>query len=161
MSEPKFVYVSYIATTPEKLWEALTSAEFTTQYWGGRRIASDWKVGGRVTISDDEGNQDVEGEVLVADAPRELSYSWKSLTDPAFTAEGFTRVTFRIEPMGPALKLTVIHEGFAPGSKLFDAINQGWPAILSSLKSLMETGRGLFPVWKRPKPGSATAARPE
>jgi len=140
MSKPEFVYVTYIETTPEKLWQALTDSAFTKAYWFDTEVRSDWKVGspfalvmgGKVTDT---------GEILEADRPRRLSYTFKHEADAEMRKEPATKVVFRIEPWGNLVKLTVTHEGFATGSKMLDGISKGWPAILSGLKSLLETGK--------------------
>jgi len=138
MSKPEFVYVTYIETTPEKLWEALTNSAFSKIYWDGTEVRSDWKVGSPFALVKDGKTYDT-GEILAADPPRLLSYTFKheffeEMREPA------TKVIFTIEPNGKIVKLTLTHEGFADGSKLLGAISSGWPAILSSLKSLLETG---------------------
>ncbi len=141
MNKPRFVYVSYIATTPEKLWQALTSGEFTEQYWFGRCVESDWRPGSKVTFTYDQGRKvDLVGQVLRCEPPRLLSYTFheQSMGEPP------SRVTFEIEPAQSMVKLTVTHEDFPPDSQLFERISRGWPAILSSLKSLLETGRALY-----------------
>ena len=148
-SPPQFVYVTYINTTPEKLWEALTHPDFTQRYWGGRRIVSDWKVGSPVTYLKPDGSAEIKGEVLRSDPPRELSYSWKSVIGPSGEEpESPTRVTFKIAQPWGSVQLTVTHDGFPPESRLFPFISMGWPAILSSLKSLLETGEPLPSTWK-------------
>ena len=142
MSRPDFVYVTYIKTTPDKLWEALTSSEFSCRYWFGTELKSDFKVGspfalvmgGKVTDS---------GEILEADRPRRLSYTFKHELDDEMRKEGATKVVFTLEPHGELVKLTLTHEGFAKDSKLLDGISRGWPAILSNLKSLLESGDAL------------------
>jgi uncharacterized protein YndB with AHSA1/START domain len=149
MTEPKFVYVTYIATTPEKLWQALTDGAFTEQYWFGTRIESDWTLGARVSFSRNDEVSDY-GVVLEYDPPRRLSYSWRVEFHEEFRAERPSRVTFEIEPMTAStggkrseVKLTVTHDDFDAGSKGFRAISGGWPLVLASLKSLLETGGGL------------------
>jgi uncharacterized protein YndB with AHSA1/START domain len=157
MNKPEFVYVNYIATTPEKLWEALISPEFTRQYWGGGTIHSDWKVGSPVKMLRADGELDWRGEILQFDPPRVLSYSFdpqnflrsKGISEPSY------RVTFEISLPGPdkssernVVRLQVSHENFEPGSEVARAVSQGWPSILSSLKSLLESGRSLEFVWK-------------
>jgi uncharacterized protein YndB with AHSA1/START domain len=142
MPKPEFVYVTYIETTPERLWEALTSSEFSKRYWFGTELKSDWKVGSPFalvtngTITDD-------GEILEADPPRRLSYSFRHVLNDEMRNVKPTKVVFSIEPHGKFTKLTLTHEGFAEGSKLLDGISKGWPAIMSSLKSLLETGTAL------------------
>lgn len=158
MDEPKFVYVIYIAATPEKVWEALTSGEFTCHYWGGRRIESDWQVGSRVRHIKEDGGLDWHGEVLAADPPKLLSYSFDVQMDKCKrdidgkliddSGEPPSRVTFEIEPVMGQVKLTVTHDQFEPGSKVLKGVSNGWPAILSGLKSLLETGEPMFPQWR-------------
>ena len=139
MSKPEFVYVTYIETTPEKLWEALTSSEFSKRYWFGTEVRSDWKVGSPFALVTDGKTSDT-GEILVADPPRRLSYTFKHELFEEMRDEPATKVVFTIEPFGEIVKLTVTHEGFVADSKLLGAVSNGWPAILSGLKSLLETG---------------------
>jgi uncharacterized protein YndB with AHSA1/START domain len=141
MSEPKFVYVTYIVTTPEKLWQALTEGAFTRQYWFGLTIESDWAPGSRVVFRDGGDVHDY-GEVLVCEPYRRLSYSWHVEFNEVFRGEKPSRVTFELETMGPEVKLTVTHDEFELGSKVLAAVSNGWPLVLASLKSLLETGRG-------------------
>jgi uncharacterized protein YndB with AHSA1/START domain len=136
MSKPQFVYVSYIETTPEKLWEALTSSEFTRQYWFGAEVQSDWKVGSPFALMLD-GEVTDSGEILEADPPRRLSYSFKHQKFEELRGEPISRVVFTIE----LVRLTVLHDGFVEGGKYLGAVSNGWPAILSQLKSLLETGK--------------------
>ncbi len=140
MSKPEFVYVTYIATTPEKVWEALTSSAFTRRYWFDTEVRSDWKVGSPFALVMN-GNTTDTGEILEANRPRRLSYTFKHEADESLRNEPASKVVFTIEPYGKLVKLTVTHEGFVPGSKLLDGISKGWPAILSGLKSLLETGK--------------------
>jgi uncharacterized protein YndB with AHSA1/START domain len=142
MNEPKFVYVTYIETTPQKLWQALTEGAFTRQYWFGQTIESDWARGSRVVIRSGSEVHDY-GEVLECEPCRRLSYSWHVEFHEVFRREKPSRVTFEIEPMGNEVKLTVTHDQFGPGSKVHEAVSNGWPLILASLKSLLETGRAL------------------
>ena len=140
MPKPEFVYVTYIETTPEKLWEALTDSEFTKRYWFNTEVKSDWKLGSPFALVMNGTTTDV-GEILEADRPRRLAYSFKHQLDEELRKEPPTKVTFTIEPHGGLTKLTVTHEGFVKGSKLLDGISKGWPAILSGLKTLLETGK--------------------
>ena len=142
MSKPEFVYVSYIETTPEKLWEALTSADFTERYWFGMRLRSDWKVGSAFEMVRGDGTVSDAGKVIEYDAPRRLAYTFVNLSEK-YKDDVPALATFTIEPFGKLVKLTLTHEGFAEGSKFFAGISGGWPAILSSLKSTLETGRTL------------------
>jgi len=142
MSKPQFVYVTYIETTPEKLWDALTRSEFTRQYWFDTEVRSDWKVGSPFALVMGGKTTDT-GKILEADPPRRLAYTFKHELFEEMRKEPATTVTFTIEPYGQLVKLTVTHEGFAAGSKLLGAVSSGWPAILSALKSLLETGKAL------------------
>ncbi|QOZ23565.1 SRPBCC family protein [Bradyrhizobium sp. CCBAU 51753] len=140
MPKPEFVYVTYIETTPDKLWDALTRSEFTRQYWFDTELKSDWKVGSSLALVM-SGTITDTGEILEADRPRRLSYTFKHEADPEMRKEPATKVVFTLEPHGKIVKLIVTHEGFGVGSKLLDGISKGWPAILSGLKSLLETGK--------------------
>jgi uncharacterized protein YndB with AHSA1/START domain len=140
MSKPEFVYTTYIETTPEQLWEALTNSEFTKRYWFDTEVRSDWKVGSHFALVMGGKTTDT-GEILEADRPRRLSYTFKHQLVEEMRNEPATKVVFTIEPYGNLVKLTVTHEGFVEGSKLLDGISKGWPAIISGLKSLLETGK--------------------
>ncbi|MBR0741803.1 SRPBCC family protein [Bradyrhizobium liaoningense] len=142
MSKPEFVYVTYIETTAEELWQALTSSEFTKQYWFGAEVRSDWKVGSRFALLLD-GEVTDSGEILEADPPRRLSYSFKHHKFEELRGEPISRVVFTLEPFGPLVRLTVLHDGFVEGGKYLGAVSNGWPAILSGLKSLLERGKVL------------------
>lgn len=142
MRKPEFVYVIYIETTPEKLWRALTDPQFTEQYWFGVRLTSDWKPGSAFEMRMSDGSVCDRGEVIEFDPPRRMAYSFLGVAD-AYRGETPPRATLTLEPHGRLVKLTVTHEGFDPGSRMLDSISKGWPAILSALKSFMETGRPL------------------
>lgn len=142
MSKPEFVYVTYIETTPDKLWQALTDGDFTARYWFGVRLTSDWKVGSPFRMVRADGSVSDVGEVLECDPPRRLSYTFVNLGDK-YRDETPARATLVLEPHGRLVKLTLTHQGFDPGSRMLPAISRGWPAILSSLKSLLETGQPL------------------
>ena len=142
MSRPEFVYVTFIETTPEKLWEALTSSEFTRRYWFGSDIVSDWKVGSPFSLVMNGKTTD-DGEILEADKPRRLSYSFHHLLNDEARKERPSKVTFVLEPQGKLVRLTLTHEGFPPNSVVLGGISRGWPAILSGLKSLLERGNEL------------------
>jgi uncharacterized protein YndB with AHSA1/START domain len=142
MLKPAFIYVSYIETTPEALWEALTSSAFTTRYWWDTSLISDWKVGSPIALVLKGKTTDV-GEILIADRPRRLAYTFHHILNEAALKERPSRVSFTLEPHGKLVKLTLTHEGFAGDSVVYDGISKGWPAILSSLKSLLETGEAL------------------
>src|SRR3569623_1860067 len=140
MSKPQFVYVTYIETTPEMLWQALTSSEFTKQFRFGTEVRSDWKVGSPFALTLD-GEVTDSGEILEADPPRRLSYSFKHHKYEELRGEPISRVVFTLEPFGALVRLTVLHDGFVEGGKYLGAVSNGWPAILSQLKSLLETGK--------------------
>jgi uncharacterized protein YndB with AHSA1/START domain len=142
MSKPEFAYVSYIETTPEKLWEALTSTEFSRQYWFGAELRTDWTIGSPFALVMNGTATDV-GEILEFDPPRRLSYTFSHVLKDELRSERPTKVVFAIERHGKFAKLTLTHEGFADAGKLLDGISRGWPAIISSLKSLLETGTAL------------------
>ncbi|OQS12513.1 ArsR family transcriptional regulator [Nocardia donostiensis] len=156
MSSTDFVYTTYIKTTPEQLWQALTDPAFTARYWGAT-FETDWQPGSPMVWRErDWTSADPEQVVLTADPPRTLSYTWHTFSpehaetfgmDPelgrAWAAEPRSRVTFELEPVGELVKLTVVHDGFPSGSKVREAIQGGWPAILVNLKALLETGETL------------------
>ena len=143
MSNDRFVYVTYIRSTPEKIWDALTKPEFTRQYWFGMHLASDFKVGSPWRLVFENGDTADAGEVLESDPPRRLVVSWRNEFRPELTAEGFARASFDIEPAEGSVKLTVTHEIDQADSQLIRAVSGGWPGILASLKSLLETGEAL------------------
>ena len=141
MDKPSFVYVTYIRSTREKVWQALTDGAATREYWFGHRVESDWKVGGPLRFYD--GDKLVhDDKVLACDPPSLLSYGWKPL-HKGFEGETESRVTFTLEEAGAHVKLTMVHDEMMPGGKMLNAVSGGWPAVLSSLKSLLETGNAL------------------
>jgi uncharacterized protein YndB with AHSA1/START domain len=141
-----FVYVTYIRTTPEKLWSALTSPEFGQQYWLGARPESDWKVGGAWKLVFPDGRVADTGEIVAIEPQKKLSIRWRNEFMPELKAEGWSLCTMEIEPdAGGAQKLTVTHSIEREGSKFIVAVSGGWPKILSNLKSLLETGTALLP----------------
>ena len=148
MSE-QFVYVTYIRTTPERLWQALTEPEFTRSYFWETRFDSDWRVGSRWQMVFPDGSLNTHGEVLESDPPRRLVLSWINAYNPELAAEGVARASFEIERIGNSVKLTVIHESERDRSKLIESVSRGWPMILASLKSLLETGEPLEDPRKR------------
>ncbi|RPJ60220.1 MAG: ATPase [Acidobacteria bacterium] len=143
MSKPEFVYVTYIATTPEKVWAALTQGEFTKKYWYGRRIESDWTVGSAVRFFDRD-TQDLtdSGVVLECDPPRHLVYSFRCEFLPEARAQGYSRVSFTIESHEGMVKLTLVHDQL-PTEQAAADFREGWSPILSSLKTFLETGKPL------------------
>ena len=150
MSGSKFVYVSYIRTTPEKLWHALTTPEIIKQYRFGMSVESEWKVGSTWRMYADGGLTD-SGEILESVSPKRLVMSWRSEWDPEFNAEGYSRCVFEIESTGASAKLTLTHSMERLDSKFIAAVSDGWPLVLSNLKSLLETGHVAL-VYHRARP---------
>jgi uncharacterized protein YndB with AHSA1/START domain len=141
MSKPEFVHVTYIETTPEKLWHALTDGDFTERYWFGHRVSSDWKVGSPYRFVKDNGHT-IEGKVLISEPHARLAYSWDDCSTEA-KRERSSRVTFELEPRGKVVKLTVTHDNLDDAGRTARDISIGWPMVLASLKSLLETGHAL------------------
>ena len=139
-----FVYVTFIRTTPERLWSALTSPEFTKQYWFGVHHDTDWKVGSSWQMVFPDGRIADTGEVVESDPPRRLVLKWRNEFRPELKAEGYSRCVIEIEPEEGAVKLTITHSIDRDGSLLIGAVSGGWPRILANLKSLLETGEVLF-----------------
>jgi uncharacterized protein YndB with AHSA1/START domain/DNA-binding transcriptional ArsR family regulator len=160
MDKPSFVYTTYIHTTPERLWQALTEPAFTERYWG-IAFDSDWNPGSTMTLRQwGLAIADPEQVVLEAEPYRRLAYTWHTFSPEwqeqaaervgfpkAFlervAAEPRSKVAFEIDDLGEFVKLTVIHDGFEPGSKVLETVSQGWPHILANLKTLLETGATL------------------
>ncbi len=140
MARSTFVYVTYIRTTPEKLWAALTGAEFMKQYWFGMRCESQWKAGSSWKLVSEGGEVFDAGEVAEAEPPRRLVIRWRHEKRAELKAEGYSLCTMELEPVGTAVKLTVTHTIEREPSKLIDAVSGGWPKVLSNLKSLLEGG---------------------
>lgn len=140
MNKPNFVYVTYIESTPERVWHALTDADLTAEYWGHRNV-SDWQVGSSWSHRRTDGSDiaDVVGTVLEADPPRRLVITFGEPEKPEADA---SRVTFVIEPHVDIVRLTVTHENLHTDAD-YDAVSAGWPAVFANLKSLLETGHVL------------------
>ena len=147
MDKPQFVYVTYIASSPEKVWNALIDPTMTEKYWQHENV-SDWKPGSRWEhrAFDKDRTLRLVGKVIESSPPRRLVLTWASPADEA-REEKHSRVTFEIEPAGGVVRLTVTHENFETGSEMFESIKKGWPKVLSSLKSLLETERPLPKLW--------------
>ena len=159
-TKPSFVYTTYIHTTPERLWQALTDPAFTERYWGVA-FDSDWNRGSSMILRQwGLAIADPDQVVLEAEPYKRLAYTWHTFApewqEQAAERVGFpkeflervaaeprSRVAFEIDGLGAFVKLTVIHDGFEPGSEVFETISQGWPHILSNLKTLLETGATL------------------
>lgn len=147
MDKPQFVYVIYITTTTDKLWNALLDPAMTEKYWQHEN-RSDWKPGSRWEhrAFDAERTLRLVGKVLESAPPRRLVLTW-AYPDDAAHEERHTRVTFDLEPVGDVVRLTVTHDRFQPGTDMLEKISAGWPKVLSSLKSLLEVGRPLPKLW--------------
>jgi uncharacterized protein YndB with AHSA1/START domain len=140
MNRSSFVYVTFIRTTSERLWMALTDRQFIEKYWYGMHVETDWKPGSSWRLVFADGRLADAGEILEVDPPKRLAIKWRNEWKPELQAEGFSRCVFELEPQGAAVKLTVTHSMERPDSKLIEAVSGGWPQILSNLKSLLETG---------------------
>jgi uncharacterized protein YndB with AHSA1/START domain len=143
MNNDKFVYVIYLASTPETVWKALLDREMTRQYWS-RENVSDWKAGSpwQHRRFDERRTVDLVGQVVESVAPRRLVLTWANAAD-AQDKTKHTRVALGIESVGEMVRLTVTHDGFKPGTDMRQKISNGWPRVLSSLKSFLETGNAL------------------
>ncbi|HTS91532.1 MAG TPA: SRPBCC family protein [Stellaceae bacterium] len=135
-----FVYVTYIRTTPERLWAALTSPEFAQQYWRGARPEAEWRTGGAWKLVLPDGRVCDTGEILACEPQKRLSIRWRNEFRPELKEEGWSLCTMEIERVDETVKLTVTHSMERKGSKFIGAVSDGWPQILSNLKSLLETG---------------------
>ena len=152
MGAPQHVFQVYIRATPERLWQAITDPAMTQIYYFNSLVESDFAVGSPITYKQPDGSLDIDGEVLESDPPRRLSLTWRMLMDPGMQAEGFTKLTYEIEPAdGGATRLTVIHElegapmlaAMVGGEHEAEGAGGGWAWVLSDLKSLLETGAPL------------------
>ena len=139
---PRFAYVTFIAASPEKVWHALTDAKTTAKYLSGFHVETDLKVGGASRFQ--KGEQVLNrGTVLACDPPRKLQVTWKPEMGE-FASEKPSRVTFEIEAVdGGQTKLTIIHDDFQDGSKAAGIVGEGWMRVSASLKSFVETGKGM------------------
>ena len=144
MAKPEFVYVSYIATTAEKLWAALTQGEITKAYWYGRRIESDWTVGSPVRFFDYDSDVITDSGVVVeCDPPRRLVYTFRPEFSEEAQAMGYSRVSFTLEAHEEGMvKLTLVHDDL-PDEETAEGFREGLAPILSSLKTFLETGKPL------------------
>src|ERR1700733_11714622 len=158
VDKPEFVYTTYIRTTPEQLWRGLTDPAFTRRYWG-LAYETDWSAGSAFTVKLDAGDvtiADPAQVILESDPYRRLAHTWHTFTPGWAAASGLSdaprarraaeprsKVAFDIEPLGDYVRLTVVHDGFPADSAVWPGISEGWPLILASLKSLLETGEVL------------------
>jgi uncharacterized protein YndB with AHSA1/START domain len=140
MARSTFVYVTYIRTTPEKLWSALTDEEFMKQYWFGNHCESEWTAGSSWKMMYPDGRVVDVGEIIEAEPPRRLVIRWQHQNKPELIAEGASLCTMELEAIGPAVKLSITHTIECAPSKFIEAVSGGWPKVISNLKSLLETG---------------------
>ncbi len=143
MADSRFVYVTYIRATPEKLWKALIEPEFTRQFWCETWQDCVWTPGASWRLMIPDGRVADSGEVLNIEPCHRIVLSWRNGFKPELRAEGYSRLTYELEQQGESVKLTVVHEIDKTDSKFIEAVSNGWPLILSSLKSLLETGESL------------------
>ena len=159
MKKDQFLYVTYIRTTPEKLWKALIEPEFTRQFWANTVQESEWKPGASWRIKAPGDLITDSGEVVEIEPPRRLVLKWRNEFRPELKAEGYSRLTYQLEPDGKSVKLTVIHEIEKEGSQFIQAVSNGWPHILASLKSLLETSKPLNAASEGPPLGFLDAVK--
>ena len=136
-----YFYVTYIRTTPEELWVALTTSDFMKKYWFDMHIDTDWAEGSPWKLVFPDGRIADNGEVLAFERPRRIVLKWQHALRPELAAEGFARCEITLEPQDGAVKLSISHTIEHAHSKLIEAVSGGWPKILSNLKSLLETGQ--------------------
>ncbi|MGY9046136.1 activator of HSP90 ATPase [Puniceibacterium antarcticum] len=139
-----FIYVTFIRTTPEKVFEAITKPDVTRRYWGHENVSEDWQPGSawQHVRANDARTVDLVGTVLESDPPRRLVINWANESQQS-DPDQYSRVTFDIAQQDDLVKLTVTHDELQPGSGMLNGISKGWPHVLSSLKSYLETGEGL------------------
>ena len=141
MTAPENVYEVEIATTPERLWKAITDPSDTEQYWYGAQSISDWKVGSRWVSQSAEGEVFLDGEILEIDPPRRLVHTFHVVHEPTAAAEAASRIEWQITPIGDRCRLTVIHTGRGPAS--VEYTSGGWETILGGMKEMLETGEAV------------------
>jgi uncharacterized protein YndB with AHSA1/START domain len=151
MASSRFVYVTYIRTTTKKLWQALIDPEFTKLYWCETCQVSDWKPGASWRLMIPDGRVADAGEVVEIVPEKRLVLKWRNEFKPEMREEGYSRMTCELEKQDESVKLTIIHEIDRSNSKFIEGVSTGWPMILASLKSLLETGEPLAETRHWPK----------
>jgi uncharacterized protein YndB with AHSA1/START domain len=151
MADSRFVYVSYIRTTPAKLWQALIEPEFTRQFWCDTWQDCEWTPGASWKLMAPDGRVADSGEIIEIEPERRFVLTWRHQLKPELRAEGHSRLTCELEKQGESVKLTIVHEIDKDRSKLIEGVSNGWPHILSSLKSLLETGESLAETRRWPQ----------
>lgn len=143
MNKPESIHVIVIAKPPEKVWEGLTLPEFTKQYWHQTEVQSEFEVGSPIRFLTESGEVGCEGEILTSNYPTELAYTWQFPNNPETKDEAPSRVTFKLQQVAAGTKLTMIHDQFPEGSKMRGMVDEGWPRVLSGLKTLLESGHAV------------------
>lgn len=145
MARSTFIYVTYIRTTRERLWSALTEdSEFMKQYWFGVHCQSEWRAGSPWKMISAEGEVSDAGEIVESDPPSRLVIRWQHQKTPELKAEGSSLCTLELEAVPGAVKLSITHTIERDPSKLIAAVSGGWPKVISNLKSLIETGTAML-----------------
>ena len=144
MSKPDFIYMTVIAAMPDEVWKGLTTPEFTRQYWHNTRVRSDYRVGSAIEFLNEDDSIGVAGEILVANRPLELAYTWQ------FTGENSpakddppSRVSFQLEPIAAGTRLMVTHDQLEEAAETATMVAFGWPHVLAGLKTMLETGSAI------------------
>ncbi len=147
MAKPDFVYVTYISASPEKVWKAIVDPQTAAKYWQHVNL-SEWTPGSRWEHreNDSKGKLRLVGRVVESSPPRRLVLTWAAPADEADERK-HSRLTLELQPFGEVVRLTVTHDRFEPGSEMLESIKEGWPKVLASLKSLLETGKPLPSLW--------------
>jgi uncharacterized protein YndB with AHSA1/START domain len=140
MSRSAFTYALYVRAMPDQIWSALTQRELIKRYWFGATLESEWTAGASWRMVLPDGRTSDEGEVIEAEPGRKLVLQWRHVMNPDLEVEGASRCAITLVADGAATKLSVLHEMERPGSRLIAAVSDGWPRILSNLKSVVETG---------------------
>lgn len=144
MSKPEFVYMTVIAAPPEEVWKGLTTAEFTRQYWHNTRVRSDYETGSKIEFLNEDDSVGVAGEILSAEFPKELAYTWEFTgKDSPAAGDPPSRVTFKLERLNAGTRLTVVHDQLVEGTQTASMISFGWPHVIAGLKTLLETGHAV------------------
>lgn len=140
MAKSTFAYATYIRTTPDKLWSALTDPQSMRRYWFGMVFDCAWKQGSPWKMDFPDGRACDTGEILEIEPQKRMVIKWQNVWNPELKAEGPSRCTIELEPFGEAVKLSITHEIDLPQAKLMTAVSGAWPMIVANLKSLLETG---------------------
>ena len=150
--KPAIVYTIYIASTTDKVWDALTSAEFSKTYFSGNSVEIESNIGGSFAVRGPDGSTNITGEVIAWDPPRRLTITWGDNWHNLVKHLGLTLVTYEIEPIGNAVRRTMLQSHDRPISDdILSGGRQGWPAILSNLKSAIETGKAMTIKLEQPR----------